>query len=749
MASDIVVSHEQAFAVRQIANGESNLVLDAVAGSGKSTTILSLAKELPGRRILQLTYNATLRKEIQKKVADRDIKNLEVHTFHSLAVKYYLTSAHTDTGLRKILLTNMRPRNKIPEFDIVVLDETQDMSFLYYQFITKMTFDMGSCFQMFILGDFMQGIYEFKGADVRSLLFASRIWRNHPRLKSREFVECTLNTSYRVTRQIARFVNVCMLGEERLVAQKDGPPVLYLTHKSKQLEVMVIWQINRWLSTGVSPGDIFVLGASVKRVNSNIRKMENTLVEKGVPCFVPMLDTESLDDRVIEGKVTFSTFHSVKGRERPYVIVMGFDHSYFFYASNLPVDECPNTLYVACTRATHQLVLLEKNDFRNDQPLKFLKRTHKEMIDEKLVEFKGMPRTNFYEDREALLADEKKEKDKFRDVSPTDLVRFIPEHTLEAISPLLDNIFIQEAEPDEMATIDIPNVIETSRGGFEDVSDLNGIAIPCMYYDHLFRLYEADADTDKQIGVNILKHVINECLCDTKDHELTELKTLVDQMPEKCHEPADYYMLSNLFVAAKERLLFKWKQIAPEDYNWFHPAEIEKCMNRLDDIIWPECSDAPPKVEHTIICRDMEAEQERANVLLAPFFPDNEKKFRFTAIIDLTTRRTLMELKFTSVLSVENRLQLVLYAWLWNIVYTPDLGKKRAPTCLDPRESRLFNVKTGERLRLNATFEDLTTIVVELLRGRYDTEQPKSDEEFLYCCDEFMREYSESVALIE
>ena len=721
-----------------------NVVLDAVAGSGKSTTILSMAREMPAKKILQLTYNATLRKEIQQKVAARKIHNLEVHTFHSLAVKYYLDSAHTDTGIRKIMFLDLNPRHPIPNYDVVVLDEAQDMSFLYFQFMTKATLNMGSHFQLFVLGDFMQGIYEFKGADVRSLLFASQIWQNHPCLKTQEFRECTLNTSYRITRQMAEFINVAMLGEERLVAQKDGPPVIYLKHKSKQLELMTVWQINTWIAAGVSPGEIFVLGASVKIINSNIRKMENMLVEKGVPCFVPMLDTESLDDRVIEGKVAFSTFHSVKGRERPYVIVMGFDQSYYYFASTLPVDKCPNTLYVACTRATKQLILLEKDDYSTDQPFKFLKKTHREMIDEKLVEFKGTPRTVFYDEVPNATGAGGEQKEKFRDITPTDIVRFIPEHTLETISPLLDTIFIQEAEPNENEIIDIPNVVETSGGGYEDVSDLNGIAIPYMYYDHLFRLYsEQDPNAHQNVGANMLKHVINECLCDTKENELLELKRLVDKMPERCESSTDYYLLANLFVAAKEHLLFKWKQISPEDYNWFKHSEIEKCMNRLDDIIWEECADKPPRVEHAIMCRDMDAEQERANVLLAPYFPNNAKKFRFSGIIDLTTFRAIIELKFTATLSVEHRLQLVLYAWLWHVVHTPDLNKKRNPDNVDPREARLVNIKTGEILRLNATFDDLTTIVVELLKGRYDTEMPKTDEEFLSCCREFMELYKE------
>jgi hypothetical protein len=65
----------------------------------------------------------------------------------------------------------------------------------------------------------------------------------------------------------------------------------------------------------------------------------------------------------------------------------------------------------------------------------------------------------------------------------------------------------------------------------------------------------------------------------------------------------------------------------------------------------------------------------------------------------------------------------------------PDLIKKRNPECLNPREVRIVNIKSGEILRLNATFDDLTTIVVELLRGKYEPVALKTDENFFSECE--------------
>jgi hypothetical protein len=47
----------------------------------------------------------------------------------------------------------------------------------------------------------------------------------------------------------------------------------------------------------------------------------------------------------------------------------------------------------------------------------------------------------------------------------------------------------------------------------------------------------------------------------------------------------------------------------------------------------------------------------------------------------------------------------------------------------------LFNIKTGELLRLNACMEDLNMIVSEILRDKYKYTCPKTDEEFLHMVD--------------
>ena len=77
-----------------------NVIVDSVAGSGKTTTNLHIAKYFENLNILLLTYNAKLKKETRERVLDNDINNLEVHSYHSYCYKYYDNRTVTDKGIR-------------------------------------------------------------------------------------------------------------------------------------------------------------------------------------------------------------------------------------------------------------------------------------------------------------------------------------------------------------------------------------------------------------------------------------------------------------------------------------------------------------------------------------------------------------------------------------------------------------------------------------------------------------------------
>ncbi len=66
---------------------EDSFVINAVAGSGKTTTLLEYVKNHPNKKILYLAYNKSLQVSLTQKLINYNLNNLYVSTIHSLAYK--------------------------------------------------------------------------------------------------------------------------------------------------------------------------------------------------------------------------------------------------------------------------------------------------------------------------------------------------------------------------------------------------------------------------------------------------------------------------------------------------------------------------------------------------------------------------------------------------------------------------------------------------------------------------------------
>jgi hypothetical protein len=79
---------------------------------------------------------------------------------------------------------------------------------------------------------------------------------------------------------------------------------------------------------------------------------------------------------------------------------------------------------------------------------------------------------------------------------------------------------------------------------------------------------------------------------------------------------------------------------------------------------------------------------------------------------------------------MDHKMQVVIYMWLWRILYESETTEKK--------EFKILNIRTGEQLRVDATMEDLTTVVVALLRNKYGKPVKHTDEEFVSNCREYI-----------
>lgn len=92
--------------------------INAVAGSGKTTTLLEYAKKNSNLKILYLAYNKSLQIALNEKLKDYHLPNLHISTIHSLAYnkteayKYKLTPELKTNILEKLIINHEFQDNK-------------------------------------------------------------------------------------------------------------------------------------------------------------------------------------------------------------------------------------------------------------------------------------------------------------------------------------------------------------------------------------------------------------------------------------------------------------------------------------------------------------------------------------------------------------------------------------------------------------------------------------------------------------
>lgn len=680
---DIILSKEQEI----ITNSKSNIIVDAVAGSGKTTTILHMGLKYPDKNIFQITYNNMLKREVRKKVNRLCINNMSIHTYHSLAVGYYDQNAFTDEEIKKILLENRALKdNNIKPIDILFIDESQDMILDYYNLLKKFISDTKSNPQIIVLGDRYQGIYDFKGADVKFLTLADKIW-------NKSFIKLSLSESYRLTNQIGWFVNNVMLGYNRILTNKSGPPIDYYIANSFE----VYKKIGKYIRTiiafeNILPSDIFILVPSLKTDDSPYKKLENYLVKYGIKCTTPSSDDAKLDEKVISNKIVFTTYHQAKGRERKVVILYNFDDSFIdFYSKDINTNSniitCPNILYVGVTRAIHKLILIQDARYK---PLRFLNLN--KLKSNSYIKIITLDKQNI------IKTDISKNQD-IKKISVTDLVKFISSVTIENLIKLIDtNLFEELSKP--IKQIEIPNKIKIESGNtvlWEDVSDLNGLVIPAIYESEL-----------KNTTSTIENYVFEKI----QDFEIyNNLKKYSGKINIPAKSINDFLKIGNIYLSIQNKLHAKLAQI--KKYNWLSKPMVKECHKLMKMI------GESTKFEISISNCDTDYLD-----LSHPIFGCIHLKGRLDAVTD----NDVWEFKCVDSLTIEHKLQIILYYWMWNKSNYDNLyGKKNF--CL-------LNIKSGQILKLN--YSNNTFIIDEiveiLFNEKYIKKKYINDNEFIKLC---------------
>lgn len=679
----IKLSNEQ----EKIINSSQNMIVDAVAGSGKTTTILYISSNNPTKKVFQITYNNLLKIEVRTKAKSFHINNLEIHTYHSLAVKYYDPKAYTDEEIKKILILNKQVEQKqfIEQIDILIIDEAQDMTDDYYKLINKFIYDTNSNPQIIILGDKYQGIYEFKNSNIKFITLANKIWK-------REFINCNLTTSYRLTNQIAWFINNIMLGYNRINTIKDGFAVdYYIANPFTIYKKIGKYLINLIKLNKIVPSDIFILIPSIKTIDAPYKKLENYLVKNGIKCITPISDDAKLDNKVISNKVVFTTYHQAKGRERKIVILYNFDNSYMEYYSNITYNICPNILYVGVTRASEKLILIQD---ANSKPLKFL--NHMKLIQNNYLNIIQTDIPQITNHPSINLSVKIK---KIKKINVTEMIKFIGSKRLDVIIELLNNNLINEFRQQNVCMIPIPNKIKIINKKeknimYEDVSELNGLIIPAMYEA---KINNSMSSIENYVQNNLIK----------SKHKY--------KINIPCKTIKDFLKIGNIYTALQNKLHAKLVQI--KKYDWLNKKMILECHKNMDMIDSNSLFEIVIKSESKIdqMCDCMDYEHEIYGHI------------QISGRLDVITSDSVYELKCVDNITIEHKLQLIVYYWMWI--------KTNMSSKYGIKKFFLLNIKSGQCFQLITTdFHLIEQIVQILFDEKYLEKKELNDTEFINMC---------------
>ena len=628
---------EQKNIIESIKNGY-NVIVDAVAGCGKTTTSLAIAEHCNDKKILLLTYNAGLKIETRQRIEKLNINNLQVHSYHSYCVKYYNYPCYDDLRMRLLLNNDKIKKENDLDFDLVILDEQQDMKPLFFELIQYI---IKSDTQICLFGDINQNIYSYQGSNSDYLIKANELinskyeWKIH-----------NIFTTFRVNKSVANFVNNVLLKEERLNAIKEGPPVEYLIcnpFKPKE----IIYKIKHFLSKGYSYNDIFILAPSIKSKKIPVRVLENLLVLNNIPCCVSINEDGSIiDEEVMYNKILFTTFHQSKGLERKIVFVYSMDEGYYRYAKNASIDKCPNPIYVACTRALEHLIIIHD---KKNLHLPFLD------IDE----------LNKYCIVQGELAIQKKEilsdspinnEITQQNISVTDYIRSL---TVEQIINSFNCIKYKTIQK-QYKNITVPSKILTDNNMYEDVTAINGIAIP-SYYEFI---------------TNNNSKLLDNITCNLDDLTIDIQNKLQVILSKECLDINNFLFFSTIYDMRMNGYYYKMIQI--KEYNWIN----ENVLKDILDVIHKALGSK-------IYNREFE---EKTSIVI-----NNKKICGIIDCIDNKTK-TIWEFKAVSYISECNLLQLALYALICKKTYSD-------------YKYKILNVLTGEIQELDLVNSNLDNII--------------------------------------
>lgn len=639
-------------------------VVQATAGSGKSTTCLLCVHSKKEGSYVMLTYSNKLRKGLKEDVEKKyGLTNVEVHTFHSFCVKYIDPSCCRNEGL----VNAVRGSFKLKEgysINGLIIDEIQDMTTLTFSVVQmiKKSNDPSkhANFQYIIVGDKNQGIFRFLGADTRFLTYGHEIFGIGGDYALHELTEVR-----RYGPKTCDFVNNVLFGGDIVVRPAIGvdyskevtPRYVVCDMMSDRPYEIVVDMLERH---GFS--SVYILAATLKKshVQNHVATLVNKLMRKYRICVNNDDDMEHGADCEL-GKVVVSTIHKVKGGERTGVV---------FFQDSSSEKIVPNEIYVACTRHKHELVIIQDVE-------KYLPAYIDPVNLARYADVEGIHNIKIRKER---IEREKKISKKIVDKTVTDLIRFIPTEVCMEVSDMMP-CDCRKVWGRKIAFKSTQVFRENDSLFHEPVSDINGIAIPAMLEAKLTKSCWILKDVLQNMGNNASLH---------RDR-MFELQNRIKEGDPGVIVIGNFLYIANMWLAQTTGYYHRTSQI--RSFTWIKKQDADEAIKRLEH-------DAGLGVP---LC---EFEVPLSAIVETP----SGRMWCIHGRIDaITPDGTIVEVKCTAEYQTEHLLQLQLYAWLLmkNEKYANKIKKLK-----------LFYVCTGESIEYVMDYDKIKDVVFKIVASK-------------------------------
>lgn len=668
----------------------NHVIILAAAGTGKTTSCLAIPYFAPKDRFLLLTFNNELCGNTKHRVEfEWGFDNTDVYTFHGFMNRYFGT-CRNDIDLYDLLAcSDLKPKVKMPRWSRVCLDEFQDANYGIFAISQLILFWQDKLYppaksgfpptQLIIMGDTLQCLYEYSGADRRFITLAHLIYGNKSELQSAsKFTTLALTQTFRCTKPMVDFINQVMLGYEKMRSTKLGiKPQLHVCNIFDITEKHPLFRLVMSLIKKAKGeyGQIAIISPAVRN-NQTITRLANLLTAKGVPLYISANETDTKNEkRLSQGKLVITSVHKSKGREWPYVVVLGFDDYYETRNKNIDsistaesTDEtqnleqqrrqitCPDLAYVAVSRAEVELHLVQH--YMNGLPGYINRGKLPRYVD--IQEHTKRPTNKSPTATQKPIVYKASEISRHMDIS-----------VIRLAIRKLGLLHLNPAGEGEQI-IATPNEYLAPDGTVEDISAINGVAVPIWYECHYSR-------KTPEI-LSMITRLLG------SDNGRVFAKYYNPDWQTKARKPTEYTVrdvlqMSNLYIGLRDGYLYLCRQMEGASWDWISVDQLNESARRINEVIQRLVPNGPTSKPHKL-------EFEKTC---------SDPKNHISGSIDLYTPMTVFEFKFKSGLATEDILQTAISMLLGhNIGMSELLGTVESMT--ERRIESLNHIRTGHTI---------------------------------------------------